>query len=69
MNFDVLGFTLDIIGKILIAFTALMVHHRFRKEHKVDAKVFRAMHREQALAMLGIVLMVAGYVLQLPGKL
>ena len=69
MNLEVLGFTLDVIGKVLIAFTAIMVHHRFRKEHKVDEKVFRAMRREQTLAVLGIAFIVLGYVLQLPGKL
>ena len=65
---ELFGATLDLIGKILIAFTALRVHYRFRKEHKVDERVFRAMRREHILAILGIILIILGYLLQLPGK-
>lgn len=66
---EFLGFTLDVIGKIMVAFTAVMVHHRFLKEHKVDEKVFRIMRREQIVGITGIVLIVIGYLLQLPNKL
>jgi len=66
---EVIGFTLDVLGKLMIAFTAIMVHHRFRKEHKIDEVVFRSMKREQAIGVLGIIFIVAGYLLQLPGKL
>ena len=66
---ELIGFTLDFIGKIMVAFTAIMVHHRFRKEHKVDEKVFRSMRREQVVAVVGIALIVAGYLLQLPSKM
>jgi heme/copper-type cytochrome/quinol oxidase subunit 2 len=69
MNTELLGFTFDVLGKIMVAFTAIMVHHRFRKEHKVDEKVFRSMRREQIIAIVGIVLIVIGYLLQLPSKL
>ena len=56
--------TLDFIGKLLIAYTALRVHHRFLSEHKVDRLVFRAMKREQRFGVLGIVFIVAGYILE-----
>ena len=64
-----IGETLDVVGKIMIAFTVLMVHHRFRKEHKVDEKVFKAMRREQVIGLLGIALIVIGYFLRLPSFL
>jgi rRNA processing protein Gar1 len=66
---EIVGFTLDVLGKIMVAFTAIMVHHRFRKEHKVDEKVFRSMRREQAIAVVGILLIIAGFILQFPAKL
>jgi len=66
---EFLGFTLDVIGKIMVAFTAIMVHHRFRKEHKVDERVFRSMRREQIIAIIGILFIIAGYFLQLPSKI
>ena len=64
-----IGETLDVVGKIMIAFTVLMVHHRFRKEHKVDEKVFKAMRREQVIGLLGIAFIVIGYFLRLPSFL
>ena len=66
---ELLGFTLDVLGKTMVAFTAIMVHHRFRKEHKVDERVFRSMRREQVIAVAGIILIIAGFFLQLPAKL
>jgi len=64
-----IGFTIDVIGKILIAYTALAVHTRFRHEHKVDEAVFKTMRNEYIWAILGIVLIIIGYFFQLPYKL
>lgn len=66
---NVFGFTLDVIGKIIIAYTALAVHHRFHHEHKVDKAVFKIMKKEYNYGLLGIGLIILGYVLQLPHKL
>ena len=68
MDIEFLGFTLDVLGKVMVALTAVMVHHRFYKEHKVDEKVFRAMRREQVVGIAGIILIIAGYLLQAPFK-
>ena len=65
---ELVGFTLDIAGKIMVAFTAIMVHHRFWKEHKVDDKVFLEMKRERNIGIWGIVLILLGFFLQLPAK-
>lgn len=69
MSLALLGFTLDVIGKIMIAFTALMVHYRFRKEHTVDEVVFKSMRKEHIIGIIGIALIIIGYFLQLPTKL
>ncbi|MDP2734690.1 MAG: hypothetical protein Q8P12_00625 [bacterium] len=69
MNIEFLGFSLDVLGKIMIAFTALMVNYRFLKEHKVDERVFREMRREQVIGITGVGLIVLGYFLQAPFKL
>lgn len=66
---EFLGFTLDLAGKILVAYTAIRVHYRFRKEHRVDEEVFKSMKREQFLGIVGIVFIVAGYLMQIPAKL
>ncbi|MDA1337695.1 MAG: hypothetical protein O3C23_02980 [bacterium] len=69
MNIEFLGFSLDVVGKIMVAITAVMVHHRFYKEHKVDEKVFRAMRVEQIIGVGGIVLIILGYLIQIPFKI
>lgn len=66
---ELLGFIFDVVGKIMVAFTAIMVHHRFRKEHKIDERVFKSMRREQFIGIIGIALIVFGFFLQLPSKL
>jgi len=49
------------LGHLLIAYTVIMVHYRFRKEHKVDMKVFREMRREQIIGVTGVIFLLAGY--------
>lgn len=69
MSIEFLGFTLDVIGKVMVAYTAIMVHHRFRKEHKIDEAVFATMKNEQILGIIGIILIILGFILQIPSKL
>jgi len=69
MNLIFIGFTLDVIGKIMVAFTAIMVHHRMLNEHKIDKIVFRSMKQEQMIGLLGIIFIVVGYIMQIPSKL
>lgn len=69
MTIEFIGFTLDVIGKIMIAFTAIMVHHRVWKEHRIDKRVFLEMKREQIIGIIGILFIIIGYVLQASEKL
>ena len=62
---DILGKTLDLIGKLLIGFTAIRVNHRVLHEHKIDEAVFKSMKKEQRFGILGIVFLVAGFIIQL----
>ena len=66
---ELIGFTLDVLGKLMVAYTAIRVHYRFRKEHKIDELVFKAMKREHFVGILGIIFIIIGYFLQLPGKI
>ena len=64
-----IGFAIDTIGKLIVAHTAISVHYRFWKEHKVDDAVFAEMQMERKHAIFGIILMVLGFLLQIPDKL
>ena len=66
---ETIGFSLHVLGEVLIAAMVLRVHYRVRKEHKVDEKVLRAMKREYIIGIFGIILILIGFVLQLPSKL
>lgn len=66
---ELLGHTLDVVGKVMVAYTAIRVHHRVWVEHKIDRKVFSEMKREQRIGFLGIVLIILGYLLEIPSKL
>jgi hypothetical protein len=60
-----IGFLLHTLGELFIAFTVLKVHHRVLREHKIDKKVFREMRIEQALGLIGAVLIIVGASLEL----
>ena len=72
MTIQAVGFTLDLIGKILIALSVLIVHAKMDKASKAkkdseNEKTIVILERE--LAVIGITLMVIGYILQLESKL
>lgn len=62
-----LGFTIHTLGEIMVGFTAIMVHHRVWKEHKIDNKVFAEMNRERKIGVVGILLIIIGYIIELAG--
>lgn len=69
MNLEFIGFTLDVIGKVMVAYTAIAVHRRFWREHKINDAVFKMMRLEQVIGITGIIFIIAGFFLQLPSKL
>lgn len=69
MTLEIIGFTLDIIGKILIGVAVYLVHRKVIKEEKIDKVVFKEMKKEKGLVVIGIILMIIGYLMQLPAKL
>lgn len=58
-----LAFTLDLIGKIMVAYTVLAVHAIVHREQKIDAIVFRAMKKEKIIVIAGIAFMILGYII------
>ncbi len=62
---EFIGQTIQVIGEVMIGVTAIMVHRRVWKEHKINPLVHREMQREQIIGILGIILLVAGYFIQI----
>lgn len=65
MDITFLAHTLDVLGKLMVGFTAIAVHHRFLTEHKMDAKVLSTMKKEQIVGVLGMIFMIIGYVIRI----
>jgi hypothetical protein len=64
MILEFFGDLLELIGSVMIAYTILGVHYRFRKEKKMDIYVIRAMNREHFIGMLGISLIISGFIVK-----
>jgi len=58
-----IGRVIGALGAILVARTALRVHHRVWQEHQIDEKVSNEMHREQRYGLIGISGMMIGLVM------
>ena len=69
MSLEIIGFSLDVLGKVLLGVTVLLAHRRIVQEHRIDRQVLTEMRREQLLGVLGIVLIVVGFLLQLLSKI
>lgn len=62
---EIIGGLLGASGAILVALTALRVHHRVWKEHKIDKQVFAEMKRERIIGHVGVTAMILGLLLEL----
>jgi len=69
MDIETIGFIMSESGKILVAYTVIMVHYRVWKEHAIDEVVFHAMRNERVVGLIGITLMIVGFAIQLPARL
>jgi uncharacterized membrane protein len=69
MNLEIIGITLDVLGKILLGLTVLLVHHKILKERRIDQYVIKEIKLEWTLGILGISLMIIGYIFELLAKI
>ena len=65
LNFLFWGLTISVIGKVMIAVAVIMAHSEIAHEHKIDAKVLRSFQKERWLTILGILLIVIGYAMEI----
>ncbi|QQS44460.1 hypothetical protein IPM65_02590 [Candidatus Roizmanbacteria bacterium] len=63
------GFIIQTLGEMMVGFTAIMVHHRVWKEHKIDEKVFLEMKRERQIGIIGLALIVIGFTIELLARM
>lgn len=61
MTLPLLAKLFHTVGTIFIAYAALRVHHRMLTEQKVDRTVLKEMRREQIAGILGVLLIVISF--------
>ena len=64
MNLLLWGITLGTLGKLILGIAVLRVHIRMFEEHSIDGVVLKAIKREHYLTILGLTLIVIGYVFE-----
>ena len=63
VSLSFIGFTLDVLGKLLIAWVTLRIHVKHFKMHQVKKDDIRL---DVIMSTVGIIMIVAGYLFRLP---
>lgn len=61
----IIGLSLQTAGAVIVGLTVLRVHHRVRKEERIDAIVEKEMDREQHIGRFGVGLIIVGFIIDL----
>lgn len=61
------GMTLTVTGKVLVIVAALFIHASILKEKKIDKKLLSDYRKERWVVVLGLLMIVVGYILELRG--
>jgi len=64
MDSLILGLTIKTIGEVIIGISIIRVHNRIMQEHKLDRKVYRSIRNEKFWGLIGVILIIAGYLLE-----
>lgn len=64
MNLLFWGLTVSMVGKILLATGVLIAHTELAHEKRVDSIVLKSFKFERVLTLTGIILIIAGYMME-----
>lgn len=65
MNLLLWGLTIGTVGKLVLGIAVLRVHVYILREHAIDNVVLRALKREQYVTLLGLALIIIGYLFEI----
>ena len=65
MNLLFWGMTISVVGKVLLAIGVLRAHQSIEREHGIDDTVIRSFHRERAITLAGLFLILVGYAMEI----
>jgi hypothetical protein len=58
------GLTLSTAGKVLLGVAVIRVHRHLAKERRIDYDVVQAVNLEKRVGLIGIVLIIVGFVME-----
>ncbi len=64
MNLLFWGLTIGTVGKVLLAIGVIIAHSGIVKEQRIDPEVLRGFRVERPLSILGMILIVVGYFME-----
>jgi hypothetical protein len=64
MNLLFWGLTIGTVGKVLLAIGVIIAHAGIVKEQRIDTEVLRGFRIEHSITILGMVLIVVGYFME-----
>lgn len=62
---EMYGLIIHTLGELLVAATVLRVHHRIVHDKRVDQPVLKELKTEQVLGVLGALLILIGFCMEL----
>lgn len=65
MNLLFWGLTVSMIGKLLLAAGVIVAHSKIAHEQRIDRAVIKSFKREQIITLIGVVLIITGYCLEI----
>jgi len=64
MNILLIGMTLSLIGKGLLALAIIWVHITMANEKRIDAEVIKAFRKETVLTIIAFIMIFMGYLIE-----
>lgn len=64
MNLLLWGITFGTVGKLVLGYAVLRVHIYILREHRIDNVVLNAIKREQIVTIIGLLLIVFGFLFE-----
>ena len=65
MNLLFWGLTVSLVGKLMLAAGVIVAHSKIAHEHRIDRAVIKSFKREQIITLVGVLLIIVGYSMEI----
>lgn len=64
LDLELIGKSMTMFGEVIVAVMVIGVHHRMKEKHRIDKSVSDLMTMEQVIGLIGVSLIVIGYLIE-----